>query len=95
MKKKYVNNKLNINRLNIKEKTMILKLKEIKPNLKKRMLIWNLLWIKNSLYINKNFIKKIIICFYHNRLASNAVNLNIKLMKWRLLPELDLDKISE
>lgn len=28
------------------------------------------------------------------RLASQAVDLNLKLIKWRLLPSLDLDKIS-
>lgn len=28
------------------------------------------------------------------RLASQAVDLNLKLIKWRLLPALDLDKIS-
>ena len=29
------------------------------------------------------------------RLAESAVDLNLKLMRWRLLPELDLDKISQ
>lgn len=29
-----------------------------------------------------------------DRLAKNSVNLNLKLMKWRLMPELDLDCIS-
>jgi len=29
-----------------------------------------------------------------NRLASTAVDLNLKLMRWRLLPSLDLDKIA-
>lgn len=31
--------------------------------------------------------------FYYS-LARDAVDLNIKLMKWRLLPELDLDKVK-
>ncbi|XP_034946075.1 ubiquitin-like modifier-activating enzyme atg7 [Chelonus insularis] len=30
-----------------------------------------------------------------NRLADRAVNLNLKLMKWRLVPDLDLEKISK
>ena len=29
------------------------------------------------------------------RLASSSVDLNLKLMQWRLLPSLDLDKISQ
>ena len=29
------------------------------------------------------------------RLAESAVDLNLKLMRWRLLPELDLDKIAQ
>lgn len=29
------------------------------------------------------------------RLAESAVDLNLKLMRWRLLPELDLDTISQ
>lgn len=29
------------------------------------------------------------------KLSENAVNLNLKLMRWRLVPELDLEKISE
>ncbi len=29
------------------------------------------------------------------RLAESAVDLNLKLMKWRLLPELDLELIQE
>lgn len=28
------------------------------------------------------------------RLADQAVDLNLKLMRWRILPELDLDKIG-
>ena len=30
-----------------------------------------------------------------NRLAESGVYLNLKLMKWRLLPSLDLNKISK
>ena len=29
-----------------------------------------------------------------SRLADQAVDLNLKLMRWRILPELDLDKVS-
>lgn len=29
------------------------------------------------------------------RLASQAVDLNLKLMRWRILPSLNLEKISE
>lgn len=28
------------------------------------------------------------------RLSESAVDLNLKLMRWRLLPELDLDKVA-
>ena len=28
-------------------------------------------------------------------LSKNAVELNLKLMKWRIVPELDLDKIAQ
>lgn len=30
-----------------------------------------------------------------NRLAESSVDLNLKLMRWRLLPELDLDKVAQ
>jgi ubiquitin-like modifier-activating enzyme ATG7 len=30
-----------------------------------------------------------------HRLADSAVDLNLKLMRWRILPTLDLDKIKE
>ena len=33
------------------------------------------------------------ICAYF-RLADSAVDLNLKLMKWRILPEIDLDKLK-
>lgn len=33
--------------------------------------------------------------FHFFRLSSRAVNLNLKLIKWRLVPELDLEKISQ
>ena len=29
------------------------------------------------------------------RLADQAVDLNLKLMRWRIMPELDLDRIKE
>ena len=29
------------------------------------------------------------------RLADQAVDLNLKLMRWRILPELDLEKVSQ
>lgn len=29
------------------------------------------------------------------RLAENSVNLNLKLMKWRLVPDLDLDILAK
>ena len=32
-------------------------------------------------------------CYF--RLAESAVDLNLKLMRWRLLPELDLEKIAQ
>lgn len=32
-------------------------------------------------------------CFFH-RLADQAVDLNLKLMRWRIMPALDLDKIA-
>ena len=32
-----------------------------------------------------------LICF---RLADQAVDLNLKLMRWRILPSLDLDKVA-
>ena len=32
---------------------------------------------------------------FNHRLASSSVDLNLKLMQWRLLPSLDLDKISQ
>lgn len=32
--------------------------------------------------------------FFTSRLASQAVDLNLKLMRWRILPSLDLDKMS-
>jgi len=38
--------------------------------------------------------KKCKIIFIQFRIATDAVDLNIKLMKWRLLPQLDLDKIK-
>ena len=33
-------------------------------------------------------------CRDHCRLAESSVDLNLKLMRWRLLPELDLDRIQ-
>lgn len=30
-----------------------------------------------------------------SRLADQAVDLNLKLMRWRILPDLDLEKISQ
>ena len=30
----------------------------------------------------------------HRRLADQAVDLNLKLMRWRIMPELDLDRIK-
>lgn len=38
-----------------------------------------------------------IICYFANihRLAETGVYLNLKLMKWRLLPNLDLNKIAK
>ena len=42
-----------------------------------------------------NFFKYLFELFdSNNRLAASAVDLNLKLMRWRLLPELDLDLIS-
>ena len=32
---------------------------------------------------------------FNHRLASSSVDLNLKLMQWRLIPSLDLDKISQ
>lgn len=32
--------------------------------------------------------------YYTRRLADQAVDLNLKLMRWRILPSLDLDKIA-
>lgn len=53
-------------------------------------------WIRPSttLYIILVHIKKVFIIFFSYRLAENSVALNLKLMKWRLLPDLDLEKMS-
>lgn len=31
----------------------------------------------------------------HDRLANQAVDLNLKLMRWRILPALDLEKVAD
>ena len=41
---------------------------------------------------NSKLFSFLINCF---SLAANAVDLNIKLIKWRLLPDLDYDKIKK
>ena len=32
---------------------------------------------------------------FSNRLAESAVDLNLKLMRWRLLPDLDLETVAQ
>ena len=55
-------------------------------------LIWLLWWILLGVFL-------ICLVFYvadlYLRLANQAVDLNLKLMRWRILPSLDLDKIAQ
>lgn len=57
---------------------------------KKILITYDCFWNPDS-YLELEFVKYI---YFFFRLSESAVDLNLKLMRWRLLPELDLEKVA-
>lgn len=47
------------------------------------------------IYFAKTFFNLCLVCIFFLRLSESSVDLNLKLMRWRLLPSLDLELISQ